>query len=449
MKHFYLISLFLLTLGCSQEPAGVLDTPPETSLYSKDGREFQVSFEALYRSKLRHIRDLQPPYVKNEIHEVTQFLFGPLTHRDLGGVQKGQEVELLLDKAYLENGRVMIPYKYSAVWMIDTDAVDRQLQLPLPYSIRDLLTKDWKNCTDSSDSEHSEWSFFWYFWDPSRRGCDHVLGKEFQEITVTLGEETAPTRASYPEYQKLIRNIDGQQVLEMTFAFGYVDDLKARDPFKDSDYGMYEFREFYESAKGQLRQLGFKEAPLRQSDITKKGSRIVGSKFTGRKDGVIVEVSILAASGIDQMDIFADSYARKHHGFFSWFGHSRVGGGFDADRFRQTLHFYPNEFSLSPDYQLIYWAGCNSYSYYTLPFFAQKAELNPGLDPNGTKNLDIISNALPSLFAFNAFNAGVLFEALINWQDPTSYQDLVDKLEGHAKARGYPVLVNVLGDEDN
>lgn len=135
------------------------------------------------------------------------------------------------------------------------------------------------------------------------------------------------------------------------------------------------------------------------------------------------------------MDIFADSYAKKHEGFFGWFGHSRVGSGFDAEQFRRNVERHPETFSLSPDYQIIYWAGCNSYSYYTLPFFEMKAALNFEQDPNGTKKLDLISNALPSLFSFNAYNADVFLQALLNWKKPTSYQVLI--------------IVNVLGDEDN
>ncbi|MGZ5279749.1 MAG: hypothetical protein ACXWC9_07405, partial [Pseudobdellovibrionaceae bacterium] len=102
------------------------------------------------------------------------------------------------------------------------------------------------------------------------------------------------------------------------------------------------------------------------------------------------------------------------------------------------------------DYQMIYWAGCNSYSYYTLAFFDQKAKLNPTKDPKGTKNLDIISNALPSYFSLNAINAEILLKSLMKWEKPTSYQAIVDDIEKRAEKDGSTlVLVNVLGDEDN
>jgi len=98
---------------------------------------------------------------------------------------------------------------------------------------------------------------------------------------------------------------------------------------------------------------------------------------------------------------------------------------------------------------LVYWNGCNSYSYYTLPFFQFKADLNPSKDPNGTKGLDIIANGLPTYFSFNAANAQVALQALLRWEEKTSYQKLIQSLEDRAAHSGTKVIVNVLGDEDN
>jgi hypothetical protein len=106
-------------------------------------------------------------------------------------------------------------------------------------------------------------------------------------------------------------------------------------------------------------------------------------------------------------------------------------------------------YSLSAQYQLIYWAGCNSYSYYTEPFFKQKAALETEPSLFGPKNLDIINNGLPSLFSFNAANAMITYNAIMNWENKTSYQSIVNQIENFARNNNYVVLVNVLGDEDN
>ncbi|MGZ3772267.1 MAG: hypothetical protein ACXVCY_00235 [Pseudobdellovibrionaceae bacterium] len=453
MKIKFLFSLFVLIgVGCSNSQKEQIQfLEQKDALYSQDGREYQVEFQALYRSSYTKIADIKSEYLDSAIKQVTPFLFGPLVQRSLGGIQKGEKIYLNIAGAYLNDGRVMIPYGYRGTWLLKKDLATSQgqFQLPLPYAVDDLRTPKWKNCTDSEPG-HNTWSFFWYYWDPERYGCDHQITKQYQMISVKIGSETQQTRISFPEYGRLIHNENGVPTLAMTFAFGYVGEILIPDPFQDSDYGMIRFQAFYNNVKTQLLAIGFQERPIVQNDITKgRGDTAIGAQFTGIKDGVQVRVSVVAAGGVDQMDLFAHSFSKQHEGFFGWFGHSRVGSGFDADRFAYKLRSNPSDFSLTTDYQLIYWAGCNSYSYYTLPFFDLKGKLDPSGDPNGTRNLDMISNGLPSLFSFNDYNASVLLQALLNWKRPESYQSIVNKIEGNAKSSGYEVMVNVLGDEDN
>ncbi len=443
------LSFIFLIVGCSQTSNNQYVKPTEIyNLYSADGREHKVQFDAVYLSTYQQVSKLDIETLVNEITETTKFLAGPLTERSLAGIQKGETITLHLDQVSMKNGRVLVPYTYNGVWLVRSQVLTGTfINIPVPISVRDLKTKNWKKCT-ASEADHSSWGFMWYFWDPARSGCDHQLGENYQEVQVNIGAETSPTDISFPEYKNLIRMNNGKATLAMTFAFGYVEDVANPNPFTDYDSGMLQFQKFYAKVKKEVDPLGFTETPIYQNEIT-GGTAVVGARFSGLKDGVHVQVSVIAAAGIDQMDLFADSYAKKHEGFFAWFGHSRVGGGFDADQFQQNLNRNPAVFSVSPQYQLIYWAGCNSYSYYTLPFFKLKSALNPLQDPNGTKKLDLISNGLPSLFSFNAFNANVLFDALINWEQPTSYQTIVNQIESHASHRGSPVIVNVLGDEDN
>jgi hypothetical protein len=149
------------------------------------------------------------------------------------------------------------------------------------------------------------------------------------------------------------------------------------------------------------------------------------------------------------MKIFAKSFAHDHDSYFAWFGHSRVGSGFDAENFKYMVSQNPTYYSISPNYQLIYWGGCNSYSYYTRPFFKVKARAFPKIDPKGTKNLDIIANGLPSYFVLYSEIAMIQLQALLNWEHPTSYQSMVDQTENVVKNFGATALSVVLGDEDN
>jgi hypothetical protein len=146
------------------------------------------------------------------------------------------------------------------------------------------------------------------------------------------------------------------------------------------------------------------------------------------------------AAGVDQMEIFAKSFAHDHDDFFGWFGHSRVGSGFDAMRFEMMVKLDPTYFSIAGNFQIIYWAGCNSYSYYTLPFFEFKG---------GSQNLNIIANGLPSYFSLNAANALTALDVFLRWPERLSYQFLVRSLESKGAYMGTTILVSVLGDETN
>jgi len=414
--------------------------------YSDAGREHVVSFRSVYRAdnltmdKIRGLSpDSQQAYTRREVLPLMDYLFGPLVHRSQGSPQRA--VAVLVDWAQareLPSGQIELPYTYKGVWIVSQEAsAQGHIALPVPLNRRVVYTPNWKSCSDWAP-EHQTEGFFWYFWDPTRYGCDHKEGDQFATIDAQLGAMTLQTSATYPEYDRLLA--DG--ALTMTFGFGYVEDPSAFNPDADYDEGARQYqiflRNFRDSYGSQL-----KESPITQGEYPSSYQKelVIGHRFTGTMNGAKVVVNIVMSAGIDQMEIFAKSFAHDHDDWFGWFGHSRVGSGFDAERFGQMVRYSPEYYSITGDqYQVIYWAGCNSYSYYTTPFFEFKG---------GTKNLDIIANGLPSYFSLNAINASIAASAFLNWNARASYQTIVASLEARAKQMGATVLVTVLGDEDN
>lgn len=454
------LSVFLCLLsGCSQSSQNQISethSPIKADFYSQAAHEAQVSFVAAYETRYKSVAEFKniPDYEKrnierNEIGTTITYLFGPLTNREMGGPKRIQTITVDWSSAYLgDNGFVRINYLYKGLWIISNTLADT-FEIPVPYNDRVVFTKNWLNCTDSSP-EHQTQSFYWYFWDPSRTGCDQN-SSQYQNVTVQVGEKTINQAQTFPEYTKLIQSAGLKNNLQMTFAFGYVEDASTPNPYTDNDYGMYEFQRFIKSVRKLGKQLNLTETAILEKEYngSVRGDQQIGSRFSGVKDGVKLTINVVAAADIDQMELFAKSFAHDHDGFFGWFGHSRVGSGFDAQNFKYMVESNPNFYSIIPNYQIIYWGGCNSYSYYTTPFFKFKSDINPKADPTGTKGLDILANGLPSLFSFNAYNATVALNALLNWSQPTSYQNIVDTLENHASRNGTKVLVNILGDEDN
>ncbi len=455
-----LILVFAFFVGCSKkdEPKKIETLVEQTAhLYSYNGSEYEVSFTAVVKTKNYKLDEVMTEsYLQDEILRMAQmnvkYLFGPLTNRYLGGMKLNAVITLDWTQAVQDNDQLVVPFEYKGTWILSETSLKKKsyAQLPLPFDSQSLITENWLECTDS-DPEHQTESFFWYFWDPKRTGCDHQLGVDYQMIQIKLGEQTLNQVETYPEYQNMINSNGVTNNLQATFAFGYVEDVENANPDKDSDSGMYEYRKFIKFMDKEAKNLKLTKTVILQKEYLQASlpDSLIGYRYTGTKNGVTVDIKVVASAGIDQMELFAKSYAHDHDAFFGWFGHSRVGSGFDAQNFSYIVQNNPEFYSLTTNYQLVYWAGCNSYSYYTLPFFKQKSELNKALDPQGTKSLDLINNVLPSLFSFNAANAMIAYSALINWEKPTSYQTIVSQLEQHAQKNKTTVIVNVLGDEDN
>lgn len=456
-----LSSLILTTLmlsGCEQKnSSGNVSGTQNPEFYSKIAREVVARFQAQYRTNISSLEefarlsDSQKNSIERyDIPQTLTYLFGPLTTRELGGPKRDQTVKVDWSSAKVSNANVVeLTYSYEGTWILSKDLGER-FQIPLPYNSSVVFTPRWKKCTDE-DPEHQTESFFWYFWDPRRVGCDHKLDLQYQSATVSVGNETLMQTETYPEYEKLIQSAGIENNLQMTFAFGYVHDQSSPNPDTDSDAGAYEYQKFVRMVRAMKNSLNLTETPILEKEYmgSVRDDQKIGVRFKGKKGGVTLTINVVAAADIDQMELFAKSFAHDHDGFFGWFGHSRVGSGFDANNFKHMVDSNPDYYSISKEYQMIYWAGCNSYSYYSLPFFKFKAALDPSGDPNGTLGLDILGNGLPSLFSFNAYNANVALKAMINWETPTSYQTIVDTLEDYASDRGQRVLVNILGDEDN
>lgn len=449
MKALVLLIVFCLAavMAASHAFANPILSPtpkPKSRFYSKEGREHAVSFRSVFRSDLTRIEDVQlmtedakASLIRGQILPLMDFMFGPLVNRELGSPQRATKITVEWSAARLVNGTIELPYVYDGLWIVNTDVVTAgRMTIPVPLKKGPLFSPRWKSCTDDA-AEHQTPDFYWYFWDPTRYGCDHLEGVHYRSVTVAIGASTTFSQNSYPEYDRM--TADG--AMKITLAFGYVSDPAEFAPETDSDQGAYQYRLFLRRFKTKY-GAAFIETPILQGEFESSTDRdlVIGHRFSGDVNGVKTTVNVLMAAGIDQMEVFAKSFAQDHDDLFAWFGHSRVGSGFDAQRFGWMVQANPQRYSISQDYQVIYWAGCNSYSYYTVPFFEFKG---------GTKNLDIVANGLPSYFAINADSAMIAVDTFLNWSKRPSYQSMVDAVEERGRRMGRKILTAVLGDEDN
>ncbi len=459
-----LVSFLLIQTGCNRNSVQEINSAEDikqnssdTAFYASKGTELTASYTAYYRTTYQDLATYQALSAKQKkaatpVSKVMSYLYGPLTYRILGGPSKKEGSEILWDQARMgSTGFIEVPYKYAGKWLIK-NPLPQNLVLPVPYNLSGLKTNSWLKCTDEAPSHQSE-GLLWYFWDPSRPGCDHAQGQQYQMVDITFGESTAQRTDTFPEYQSLLKTDGKDNNYQMTFAFGYVEKLDDPNPDKDNDASARAYRNLATAVRRATADYRFTETPIYEKEYlgAKRPDKKIGTRIQGIKDGVQITINIVMAIDIDQIEIFAKSFAHDHDGFFAWFGHSRVGEGFAVSQLKKIMKANPEFYKLTPNYQIIYWGGCNSYSYFTTPFFNLKAEINPINDPNGTKGLDIISNGLPAIAQLSDANAKTIFAALFNWQDHLSYQQIIDRIQKNSEGflRKETSLINVLGDEDN
>lgn len=435
-KSFALIIVVLTSIQCLAD-----------SYYATKGNQVSVQLEASYLANI-NFQDLQNQNVqarlRKSILKTLTYLYGPTTNRNIGGISKIENVAINFAQSTIENNQLKIPYEYQAIWLISDKLSKRSsLDISIPFNEEILITENWKKCTDH-EPIHQTQKLFWYYWDPNREGCDHQLNVHYQNVTVQFAQRMNQDLAGRPQYHRLIQRKDGQH-LNMTFAFGYINNDSQKNPDTSQDQGMYSYRELLKLLrKNKLIKKSFQESPINLNEYYgyRNENQIIGTRFKGSKDGVPVTIKVVTASNIDQMELFAKSYLQDHDSTFAWFGHSRVGEGFAASQVLELLKINKTSYSLTNDYQILYWGGCNGYSYFTTPFFKMKAKKFSEFE-NDRSNLNIISNALPSLDHLSGRNAMAFFESIFYWEKSKSYKEIIDDLEVKIW-NGQPSLVNVL-----
>jgi hypothetical protein len=456
MKNLALILLTILSVACVKQSTGSsnLSNVETTKLYSKAGREVKVQFSAKFRSIYKEVSSVKnlsssaKQAIDGEITRTLRFLFGPLNYWDLGGAKRDGSLEIKWNEGVVSDaGVVDIPYVYTGSFMLVASAL-QNLVVPLPLNETLPFSPNWKSCYQEGNTEEQYEHVYWYHYDPKLPGCDQVLGTHYQEVNFQVLNETPMTVNSYPEYSKLLNAGGKANNLQITFAFGYAVELSNPQPLTDADEGMTQFRMFLDNFRKEFSTVSWQESVILQGEYlnSKDPQKQIGVRFTGVIDGVQVKVNVVTETGLNQMQLFSKSFAHDHDSFFGWFGHSHLGDGFAPGTFSSLLSQKSSYYSVSPNYQLLFFGSCNSYSYYTRSYFKMKRSSS---DPMGTKGLDIISNGVASYFATAAANAMIFSNALLNFKKPTSYQVLVDNLQETSKINHVPILVNVQGDEDN
>ena len=92
-------------------------------------------------------------------------------------------------------------------------------------------------------------------------------------------------------------------------------------------------------------------------------------------------------------------------------------------------------------YAIVFMNGCDTYAYVDSALADAHSAVNPD-DPNGTKYLDIVTNAMPSFFHSMSGATMALIRGLMQFDDPQTYEQMFMNIDDAE-------VVLVSGEQDN
>ena len=358
--------------------------------YSKDSYEAEVTFTGMVE-----IAADTPDFLITSSHVNTQLLYlaGPLGAAARKSAAKSDaQIDILGKQRDSKTGKLYARYRYTGTFVLDNELQDVvKIRLPLdPDTVRE-------HSSDDCFTYGSRYRMG-YFWNPLGKGCKLVEGVDYLTADGAIVKKLANTTNTTPAYERLT-NSNGE--IRMVVAFGADYDHKGRlPPDKNDDYNAPSYRDTRKFLLGQ----GFsvRTIPVDERERECGSAKPLASwpgyveEFTRQDSGrrIVVRLYWGIANIGEQSNAFfcMAKEAAERGSVFLYSGHSRV-GGLDLE-YMGTQIGSPIKVNRS-QYQIYGFFGCSSYSYYNLSYFASKASND---DPDGTKNMDIITNGVTGSF---------------------------------------------------
>jgi hypothetical protein len=362
--------------------------------WSPGATQAQMTFEG--EVLLSQTYEPEKDRVARQIENQLAYLFGAMTNNSRVGVPKGQHEYEVLRVNKVSEGLFQISYSYHGVVLIESGSHQYSFYLPLnPQTIytNSLALEGGTMKYPCGDSQHSEEEYYWYFFNPTASGCPLKLNADYTLYNAKI-EALPNTQRTYPEYERLI----DQNEIRIDILIGMNESNQDPNPLKSKDLSAVSFRQI----RDHLLQMGYQSKAWGSNEITKVTGHILNYNSYVEEltlAGMISSLRVRMYFG--PSDIY---YGETFHHFYKdalekaslviYAGHSGLGDYLDIGQIHARSGI---DFHVPTDrYQIYFFNGCSSYPYYNQEYFSLKKSPT---DPHGTKNLDIITNGLATLFS--------------------------------------------------
>jgi hypothetical protein len=403
--------------------------------YSKDSYEAEVTFTGMVE-----IADDTPDFLIMPSYVSLQLLYlaGPLQAAPRKAAAKSDEkIDILGKYRDSRTGKLHVRYRYAGTFVLDNEFQDVvKIRLPLnPDTIGEHSNDD---CFSEGGGHRMA-----YFWNPLGKGCKLVEGVDYFTADGAIVKRLANTGNTTPAYERLT---DGNGEIRIVLAFGADNDNKGKlAPNKNDDYNAASFRD----TRKFLLDQGFRARTVpveeRERECGSPKSLAISpgyvDEFTRQDNGrrIVVRLFWGVANIGDESNAFfcMMKEAAERGSMFLYSGHSRVGGldlKYMGDQIGSPIKVNHSQ------YQIYGFFGCSSYGYYNLSYFAAKAS---NVDPDGTKNTDIITNGVTGSFHDMTDFTIKTVTPVLNWSARGSKMSWQQIMSSYSKKH----LTGVNGDE--
>ena len=367
---------------------------------------------------------------RRQIEDQLLYTIGQLNgDRSVGRLDK-LELENVTEEP-LETGRLV---RYRARLLV---AWGRRNRVPERYTFvlpRDVtyagqeafLDKYGDKCVEYGAHDVTTGSF-WYYYRPERSGC-RFDDEDVVRAEATVTPSDVETSGKFPEYDMVWE--DG--VLRVLAVFGKYEDGAERN----SDAGIAAYNRFLREVRAELRRRG--ELRTEPADLPgDPGVRVpeVHMEVTLDEGHRVVLDALLVDNVRTAGPQFDARYGElsQRADFIVYNGHAGLGANIRAlARKGQWVR---------GQYAIVFMNGCDTYAYVDSALFEAHAAVNPD-DPNGTKYLDMVTNAMPSFFRSMPRATMAMLRGLLAYDAPRTYERIFEDVDPAQ-------VVLVTGEQDN
>ncbi len=357
---------------------------------------------------------------KQAVRSQLFFTVGQLNAKDSVGRIELAEVSITSRDASTIRYHAKLPVAWGSKTNLPT-----RYELILPRDLRNpgaFATRYRSKCAVPGDDGSHD---YWFEYRPETAGCEFDSA-DVVRAKATVKRSSLNTQGRYPEYHRVWED----DRFESVAIFG-----KDREGNMGSDPGTSNFNEYIRRLRNELRGANITTTPANIGSAPGPNLRDVTIEATF-PDGREVKATVFL---LDAMRSPWSGFTTRYSSvtptadFIAYNGHAGLGGNIQA---LAKMGKWNRD-----QYLLFFMNGCDTFAYVD-GTLAKARGAGGADDPNGTKNLEFVTNAKPSYFSDNVDSTIGLFHGLLSTERPQSYEQMLEDLPQAG-------IVVVNGEEDN